>query len=145
MAILARRSGNGRRRMMADINVVPYIDVMLVLVVILMVAAPFVQPSLVDLPTVGKASRAPDAPIAVFVFANGTFKLRDKAGERTIDLPGIISAVTDRQRAEPDTPVVIYGDKAARYEDVTKVMNELYKARVRRVGLAVVNPATPPG
>jgi len=54
VALVARRSGR-RRRMMADINVVPYVDVMLVLVVILMVAAPFVNPSIVNLPSVAKA------------------------------------------------------------------------------------------
>ena len=60
MALLARRVAGSRRRMLADINVVPYIDVMLVLVVILMVSAPFVNPSLVNLPSMGKSSRAPD-------------------------------------------------------------------------------------
>ena len=142
MAVLARRTG-GRRRMLADINVVPYIDVMLVLVVILMVAAPFVQPSLVDLPTVGKSTKSPDAPILVYVFSNGTFKIHDKNGDRTVDRTGITSAVLDRQRDAPDTPVVIYGDKAAKYEDITTVMDDMYKANVRRVGLAVVNLPTP--
>ena len=56
MALVARRTGK-RRRLMADINVVPYVDVMLVLVVILMVAAPFVNPGVVDLPTVAKAGQ----------------------------------------------------------------------------------------
>ena len=144
MAVLARRGG-GRRRMLADINVVPYIDVMLVLVVILMVAAPFAQPSLVDLPTVGKSAKAPDAPILVYVFSNGTFKVHDKNGDRTVDRNGITTAVLDRQRDAPDTPVVIYGDKAAKYEDITTVMNDMYKANVRRVGLAVVNLPTPAG
>src|SRR6266403_1317803 len=65
MAVLARRIAGSRRRMMSDINVVPYIDVMLVLVVILMVSAPFVNPSLVELPSVGKSTRAPDAPLVV--------------------------------------------------------------------------------
>jgi biopolymer transport protein TolR len=142
MAVLARRAGS-KRRMLSDINVVPYIDVMLVLVVILMVAAPFVQPSLVDLPTIGKATKAPDAPIQVFVFSNGTFKVRDKSGDRTVDRNGITAAVLDRQHEAPDTPVVIYGDKAARYEDITTVMSDMYKANVRRVGLAVVNLPTP--
>ena len=64
MAIIARRVAGTRRRMLSDINVVPYIDVMLVLVVILMIAAPFVNPSLVELPSMGKASRAPDRPPA---------------------------------------------------------------------------------
>src|SRR5260370_41541648 len=79
MAVLARRIAGSRRRMMSDINVVPYVDVMLVLVVILMVSAPFVNPSLVELPSVGKSTRAPDAPLEVIVKADGTLLLRDRA------------------------------------------------------------------
>jgi len=85
MAVLARRTAGSRRRMMADINVVPYIDVMLVLVVILMVSAPFVNPSLVELPSVGKSTRAPDAPLEVIVKADGSLLLRDRS-------PGAASA-----------------------------------------------------
>ena len=66
MALVARRTGK-RRRLMADINVVPYVDVMLVLVVILMVAAPFVNPGVVELPTVAKAGAAEGVPLRVVV------------------------------------------------------------------------------
>ena len=65
---MALRSNNRRRGLMAEINVVPYIDVMLVLVVILMVAAPFVNPSLINLPSVNKASKAPEKVIEVIVY-----------------------------------------------------------------------------
>ena len=61
------RPEGSRRKVMSEINVVPYIDVMLVLVVILMVSAPFVEPSVVNLPTVAKASKAPDKVISVVV------------------------------------------------------------------------------
>jgi biopolymer transport protein TolR len=142
MAILARRTGS-RRRMMADINVVPYIDVMLVLVVILMVSAPFVQPSLVDLPSVGAGKRAPDAPITVFVLQNGTLKLRESGGDRTVDQQAMLAAVLERLRDKPDTPVVIFGDKQVPYEAVTSVMSALYKANVKKVGLAVSPLPTP--
>ena len=140
MAIIARRTPR-RRRMLSDINVVPYIDVMLVLVVILMVSAPFVNPSLVELPTVGKTARAPDQPIEIVVKADGHLLLRDRsAGSsgvtelRLDDLGGVIEQKLARN---PDTPVVIAGDKNVRYESVTKVMDALYKLHVRRVGLAV--------
>jgi biopolymer transport protein TolR len=141
MAVLARRSASGRR-MMADINVVPYIDVMLVLVVILMVCAPFVNPSLVELPTLGKAAKPMDAPIEVVVKADGQLLLRDRsAGESVAPAPlrmeDLGARIGEHLRAHPDTPVVISGDKNVRYESVTKVMDALYKLNVRHVGLAV--------
>ena len=145
MAILARRSPGSRRRLLADINVVPYIDVMLVLVVILMVCAPFVNPSLVELPSVGKSMRAPDAPLEVIVKADGTLMLRDRgsnggAKAETVELAQLIATVKERQRSKPNTPVVIAGDRNVRYEAVTRVMDALYKNDVRRVGL-MVKPA----
>jgi biopolymer transport protein TolR len=140
MALAARRRPI-RRRMLADINVVPYIDVMLVLVVILMVSAPFVNPSLVELPTVGKAARAPDVPLEIAVKADGRLLLRDRAAGtdaaseiRLEDLPEVIHR---RMEGHPDTPVVISGDKSARYESITRVMDALYRLQVKRVGLAV--------
>ena len=138
MAVLIRR-GPGRRRMMADINVVPYIDVMLVLVVILMVSAPFVNPSMVELPTLGKAARAPDAPLEILVKPDGELLLRDRAGGDPvrIRLGQLPEKLADRLRDKPETPVVISGDKNVRYESITQVMDALYKLNVRHVGLAV--------
>jgi len=142
MAILARRSGP-KRRALADINVVPYIDVMLVLVVILMVSAPFVNPSLVNLPTVGKSSRAPDRPLEVVIRANGSLTLREGAKEIAADMPGAIDAIKQRQDARKDAPVpvVIAADKDVKYEHVMKAMDALQRAGVQRVGLSV-KPAT---
>lgn len=71
---MALRDPSKRRGLMAEMNVVPYIDVMLVLVVILMVAAPFVNPSLVNLPSVNKASKAPESVIEVIVYPDGDRK-----------------------------------------------------------------------
>ncbi len=138
MAILARRNGR-RRRMLADINVVPYIDVMLVLVVILMVSAPFVNPSLVNLPSVGKSSRVPDRPLEVVIRANGSITLRD--GQK--DLAQGVVEVAERVRAAQQAnsaaprPVVIAADKDVKYEHVMNVMDRLQKAGVQRVGLSV--------
>jgi len=142
MAIIARRTGP-RRRMLADINVVPYIDVMLVLVVILMVAAPFVNPSLVNLPTVGKSSRAPDLPMEIVIRVNGSLTLREGNKELAADMPGAIDVIRKRQAARKDspTPVVIAADKDVKYEHVMKAMDSLQKAGVQRVGLSV-KPAT---
>ena len=141
MALLARRVPGSRRRALADINVVPYIDVMLVLVVILMVSAPFVNPSLVNLPSVGKSARAPDRPLEIVVRVDGRVSLREGGRELAADLPGAVAAIKQRQQAQPDaalrTPVVIAADKEVRYEQVMKVMSALQKERVARVGLAV--------
>jgi biopolymer transport protein TolR len=138
MAILARRTGS-RRRMLADINVVPYIDVMLVLLVILMVAAPFVNPSLVNLPSVGKASRAPDNPFRFVIRSTGQTSLMSGGKEIANDLPGAVALVTAQQKKRRDnpTPVVIEADKDVKYEHVMKVMDHLQRAGVQRVGLAV--------
>ncbi len=128
--------------MMSDINVVPYIDVMLVLVVILMVCAPFVNPSLVELPTLGKAAKPVDLPIEIVVKADGQLLLRDRAAgadstPSELRLEDLGARLSEHLRQHPDTPVVISGDKSVRYESVTKVMDALYKLNVRHVGLAV--------
>jgi biopolymer transport protein TolR len=141
MAIIARRTPS-RRRMMSDINVVPYIDVMLVLVVILMVAAPFVNPSLVELPTLGKAAKAPETPIEVVVKADGQLLLRDRTGGEgavpsEMRMEDLAARISEHLKTHPDAPVVISGDKNVRYESVVKVMDALYKLNVHRVGLAV--------
>jgi len=141
MALLARRVAGSRRRMLADINVVPYIDVMLVLVVILMVSAPFVHPSLVNLPSVGKAARAPDRALEIVVRADGRIWLREGGRELAADLPTAVGLIRQRQQAQTEaakTPVVIAADKDVRYEQVMKVMSALQKEGVARVGLAVV-------
>ena len=142
MAVLARRTAGSKRRMLSDINVVPWIDVMLVLVVILMVSAPFVNPSLVELPSVGKSTRAPDAPLEVIVKADGSLLLRDRSpgasGQAVaVELDQLVTTVKTHQKTHPDTPVVVAGDKKVRYESVTRVLDALYKNNVRRVGLVV--------
>jgi biopolymer transport protein TolR len=141
MALLARRVPGSRRRMLADINAVPYIDVMLVLVVILMVSAPFVTPSLVNLPSVGKSARAPDRPLEIVVRADGRVTLREGGQELAADLPGAVALVKQRQQgqfnADLKTPVLIAADKDVRYEQVMKVMSALQKENIARVGLAV--------
>src|SRR5262252_5180997 len=140
MAIIARRVAGTRRRMLSDINVVPYIDVMLVLVVILMVCAPFVNPSLVELPSMGKASRAPDRPLELSVRLDGRLTLRESGKDKDLatDMPGVIAEIKKRQSQGPSpVPVVISADKDLKYEAVIKVMDQLQRADVKRLGLAV--------
>ena len=134
---MSLRSGaRPKRRMMSDMNVVPYIDVMLVLVVILMVAAPFVNPSVVNLPSVSKASAAPADPVEVVVYADGHRAVKAKNGLHTVDMPALIANVRAAQ-GEAATPVVISADRDVRYETVVNVMKSLQDAKVERVGLAL--------
>ena len=135
------RGGRGRRAM-SDINVVPYIDVMLVLLVIFMVTAPLVTPTIVNLPTVGNASPQPQTPpVIVNIKADGTLSVRYKDGTLTQDQAmtqtDLDTFVTNRQLANPDEPVVIAADKTVKYEAVMNVMSELKGRGVKRVGLLV--------
>lgn len=135
MALVARRTGK-RRRMMADINVVPYVDVMLVLVVILMVAAPFVNPSVVELPRVAKAGPQKEPPVRVIVRANGSVSIAEGKGEYIVPAGRLVAAVKQRQAAAT-TPVVIQGDEKASYKVIAETLSELQKAGFERVGLSV--------
>ena len=130
---------------MNQINVVPYIDVMLVLLVIFMVTAPFINPSQVELPSVAKSSQAPVSPLEVMIHADGSLLLRDHAesGEgKTIAEAALGATVGKLQKANPDRPVVISADKSVRYESVMRVMDTLQRLGVARVGL-LVKPAQP--
>jgi biopolymer transport protein TolR len=138
-ALNSRRSGRSRR-LLSDINVVPYIDVMLVLLVIFMVTAPLVPPGQIDLPRAGKSNTKADAYIEVQVRPNGDLRLRSvNAGdsqERRITRKELAGALKDLL-GDSQLPVVISGDKAVRYEAVIDVMDELQKQNVARVGLMV--------
>jgi biopolymer transport protein TolR len=131
------------RRLMNEINVVPYIDVMLVLLVIFMVTAPLITPGVVDLPSVGKSSVAPATPLEVIIREDASIIVRDRDAkgavqeERRIakgELAGIVKA---KQAKNADQPVVISADKSVKYEAVLDVMDELQKQAVKRVGLSV--------
>ena len=133
------RRARGRRRMMNEINVVPYIDVMLVLLVIFMVTAPLVTPGQIELPTVAKSAQAPAQPVEVIIKADGALRLRDreKGVDREIDRAALARYAKERQAQNPDTPVVISGDRNVKYEAVLGVMDDLSKNDIRRVGLTV--------
>jgi biopolymer transport protein TolR len=125
---------------MNEINVVPYIDVMLVLLVIFMVTAPLVNPALVDLPSVGKSSEAPVAPLEVVVRADTSLILRSRdtsVPEREIARDELAREVQRLQTATPDRAVVISADKSVRYEAVLQVMDQLQRLKIQRVGLMV--------
>jgi biopolymer transport protein TolR len=131
-----RRSN--KRRVMSDINVVPYIDVMLVLLVIFMVTAPMVNPGVVNLPTVGGAKVQSLPPVFLTIDANENVIVR-KDGEPVQTLNKFELGAFARTQAEKSTeqPVVIAADKSIKYEVVMEVMSKLKENGVKRVGLAV--------
>jgi len=131
--------GRGRgRRSISEINMVPFIDVMLVLLIIFMVSAPLITTGVVDLPSMGKAKQRPPSVIEVIVGSDEHIKIRiDKAEPEPITLPQLAARVNDLQGGRADVPVIIAGDKTVRYESIVKVMDTLQRAGVQRVGLAV--------
>jgi len=129
---------HSKRGPMHEINVVPHVDVMLVLLVIFMVTAPLVTPGVIDLPTVAKAGQPKVVPLEIFVLEDQklTFRERDAAGRVLREGP-IARAELGTLIKDPRTPVLIGGDKNARYEAVLQVMDELRAKGVERVGLQV--------
>ena len=126
------------RRAMAEINVVPYIDVMLVLLIIFMVAAPLINPGQIDLPQVAQKLGPAVAPLEVRVRAGGELAFVDRTrggAERPVDRRGLLEAVREAQAARPDQAVVVSGDRNARYEEVLQVLDLLQQGQVKRVGL----------
>ena len=122
---------------------VPFIDVMLVLLIIFMVTAPMITTGVVDLPSVGKGSQRPPQVLELIVGADERLKLRVNQGDSTsVALPQLAARVKELQAGNADTPVVISADKAVRYEQVVKVMDTLQRAGVQRVGLSVKQTGT---
>ena len=133
--------GRGRRTI-SEINMVPFIDVMLVLLIIFMVTAPLITPSMIALPKVGKAAAQPQSPIQIMIGKDEAIQIKVK----TDSVPSNVVAVAeDIVKLEPKVkaaaadavPVVISADKSIKYETVVKVMDNLQKAGVSRVGLSV--------
>ena len=125
------------RRLMNQINVVPYIDVTLVLLVIFMVTAPMTNPGVVDLPKVGQALKQVAAPLVVTLKTNRTLLLDGKRMERD----ELLYAVRQKLAQQPQQAVVIAADKSVRYEDLVSVMDMLKQGKVDKVGL-LLNPAS---
>jgi biopolymer transport protein TolR len=126
------------RKQVAQINVVPLIDVMLVLLVVFMITAPFINPGQVDLPSVGKTAQPPALPLEVIIKETGEFRLRDRAGdsvERGIPKSRLADEIRALHAARPTQPVVIAADKGVRYQEVMDVMTLLQQAQITRIGL----------
>ncbi len=122
---------------------VPFIDVMLVLLIIFMVTAPLITPSMIDLPSVGSASKQPDQIIQIILGKNeGVVELKVHDTSTALPLKELASAVKRAQGAKDSvaaaqSAVVISADKSVKYESVVKVMDTLQRAGIQRVGLSV--------
>lgn len=126
------------RRLKNEINVVPYIDVMLVLLVIFMVTAPMMTTASIDVPSVGKAKQTPEKALQVNIRADESlsFALPGKP-EEGMSQGELVQAVFDAQQINPNQPVLIVGDKSVKYEAVMKVMDEMQQKGVKRIALLV--------
>jgi biopolymer transport protein TolR len=137
-AVSARGRG---RRAMNEINMVPFIDVMLVLLIIFMVTAPLITTGVVDLPSVGQARQAEQTVLEVIVDREGRLELQTRGGERpdkvTVQLSQLVAQVRQRQAGNPQVPVVISADREVKYDSVVRVMDTLQRSGVQRVGLSV--------
>ncbi len=128
--------GRGRRAV-NEINMVPFIDVMLVLLIIFMVTAPMITPSVIDLPSVGKANKQPDKVLQVVIQKDESLELVADGKTSQLMLGGVAEAVKNAQGSEGSTAVVISADRNVKYENVVKVMDTLQRAGIQRVGLSV--------
>ena len=138
-------SSRGRgRRTISEINMVPFIDVMLVLLIIFMVTAPLITPSTIALPKVGKAAAQPQSPVQILITKDEAVQIKIKNNTTTSSVSNLAADVVKLQPGvkagavgAEATPVVISADKSIKYETVVKVMDNLQKAGVARVGLSV--------
>jgi biopolymer transport protein TolR len=128
--------GRGRRTI-NEINMVPFIDVMLVLLIIFMVTAPLITPSMINLPSVGKAAKQPDQVIQIIINKDDSFAMKVQEKSTPLGFKDIVPAVTQAQSGVANSAVVISADKNIKYESVVKVMDSLQRAGVQRVGLSV--------
>ena len=124
------------RKSINQINVVPYIDVMLVLLVIFMITAPLITPGEITLPSVGSALTTPVAPMQIQVKRDGSLSLKEgNVSPVRLDRDELIARIQARQKQAPELAVVISADKDVRYESVVEVLDMLQRNKVSRVGL----------
>jgi biopolymer transport protein TolR len=136
-AVVSRRAAAGGAAM-AEMNMVPFIDVMLVLLIIFMATAPMISTGIVDLPTVGKAAQRPVSVVEVIVGQDEKLRLRlDGADPKPTSLKALAADVKALQAGNAKVPVVISAEKTVKYEAVVRAMDVLQKSGVQRVGLTV--------
>ncbi|MEI6551060.1 MAG: ExbD/TolR family protein [Betaproteobacteria bacterium] len=131
-------SSRGRgRRTINEINMVPFIDVMLVLLIIFMVTAPMITPSVIDLPSVGKAAKQPDQVIQIVVQKDESLEMVNDNKTSKINFDNLANTVQMAQTGQKNSAVVISADRNVKYETVVKVMDTLQRSGIQRVGLSV--------
>lgn len=140
--------GERKRKLKAEINVVPYIDVMLVLLVIFMVCAPMTNPSVINLPTAGQSTQPPADFIEVTLRPDGPPVIsinskigsngnnRQEAKETLQDKQQLLQRLREYHQAKPELAVLISADKGLIYDEVVQVIAEAKKIGIQRVGLA---------
>ena len=134
-----------KRKPMSDINVVPYIDVMLVLLIIFMVTAPMLTQGIkVDLPVLEAdpvQSQSQEEPIIVSVDSNGAYYLDMSAdSKKALELEDMLQKVSAILSQKPETAVLIRGDKHVEYGAVVRLMSVLQTAGAKGVGLITEDP-----
>jgi biopolymer transport protein TolR len=133
-----------QRKAINQINVVPYIDVMLVLLIIFMVTAPLISPGEIELPSVGSKLTVPVQPLEVSLRKDNSIWLRDQAASTAavrVSRDELIARVRAKQALQ-EQPVVIAADKCARYEYVLAILDLLQRNGVKKVGLLANPPPT---
>ena len=125
---------------------VPFIDVMLVLLIIFMVTAPLITPSVINLPTVDRANKQPDKPIEIVIKSDDEVQIKKDpstgTGGTSLPMTQIGVAAKQAQGGDDQRPVVISADKTVKYDTVVRAMNELKKIGIERVGLSVTTTGT---
>jgi biopolymer transport protein TolR len=134
------RGGRGRK-FKSEINVVPYIDVMLVLLIIFMVVPPANSPSVINLPSAEKSALPPDDYIQVVLKPDATLSIgvNGKTATPPQDMPNrpaLLRALRAMHTDHPEYPVMIAGDRESKYDDVIQLISEAKKMGINRVGLA---------
>ena len=133
------------RKPINQINVVPYIDVMLVLLVIFMVTAPLVAPGEIELPSVGSKLTVPVQPLEVTIQAKNVLLLTDRASKAAavrVSKEDLVARVLAKQQPGQEQPVVIAADGKATYQDVLDILDLLQRNGVKKVGLLARPPAS---
>jgi biopolymer transport protein TolR len=134
------RGGRGRK-FKSEINVVPYIDVMLVLLIIFMAVPQSNSPNVINLPNAEKSALPPDDYIQVQLKPDATLSIgvagkNSTAAENLPNRPALLRALRTLHADHPDYPVLIAGDRESKYDDVIQLISEAKKMGISRVGLA---------
>lgn len=140
--------GERKRKFKSEINVVPYIDVMLVLLIIFMAVAPMTNPSVINLPTVGKSTQPPSDYIEIALSLNdmasisinsrqaGSGVRQQEAKETRLDRQTLMRKLKEFHEQKPELSVMVSADKEIKYDEVIQVISEAKKLGINRVGLA---------